>query len=80
MPDISSVISVLDFTPTTSAFEPIQDPTSVKAVVAALEQAQTLKSGIKRSRFVEPEETNNKKHKFMNETPIIHKPTPIYST
>ncbi|KAB7504177.1 hypothetical protein Anas_09756 [Armadillidium nasatum] len=59
IPDISSVVSVLDST-TTSGCESIKDPTSVQAVVAALEQAQSLKSGIKRSRFGETEDSNKK--------------------
>lgn len=45
MPDIRSVASVLE--PANSSSECVRDPTSVQAVVAALQQAQVGK-GIKR--------------------------------
>ncbi|KAG7175616.1 Nuclear pore complex protein NUP98A-like, partial [Homarus americanus] len=58
MPDIRSVASVLE--PTSSSNECVRDPTSVQAVVAALQQAQVGK-GIKRgSCYMEPEDLSKR--------------------
>lgn len=58
MPDIRSVASVLE--PANSSNECVRDPTSVQAVVAALQQAQVGK-GIKRgSCYMEPEDLSKR--------------------
>lgn len=74
MPDIRSVASVLE--PSSSSSECARDPTSVQAVVAALQQAQVGK-GIKRgSCYIEPEDLS-KRQKCTTTGTIVSSSMPI---
>nr|XP_045596672.1 putative GPI-anchored protein pfl2 [Procambarus clarkii] len=74
MPDIRSVASVLE--PTSTSSECVRDPTSVQAVVAALQQAQVGK-GIKRgSCYAEPEDLS-KRQKCSTTGTVVSSSMPI---